>query len=297
MKFLLIAAVIFFVGFRLISIDWTVAKIISIEHTSLLAIAIVLLSLNWGLEFLKWKITVIAIGGKSSSRQLLASLMAGISSGLVTPNRIGNFIGRMLYFSPQSRANVILGSLYGNLAQFLASVIIGLPGLFFMGTTVFKASIHPVLLVIACVMTLLLTIGYFVFPFMKIRKWTFLVRRFNLILRFQRMSRKLVAPLFILSVLRYIVFAIQYILVLMAFGAPAERLLVYGVLLTFLITTLIPGFVLGKLLVRETVALSVLSAVVGNPVVIIFSSLLVWVINLGFPGLIGLVFLYKVKVK
>ena len=61
-----------------------------------LIICLVLMIMNWGLEALKWQVLV-----KSTQPlnfiQAFGSVLAGLATGLITPNRIGNFIGRNAY--------------------------------------------------------------------------------------------------------------------------------------------------------------------------------------------------------
>jgi hypothetical protein len=98
-----------------------------------------------------------------------------------------------------------------------------------------------------------------------------------------------------MSMLRYLIFVVQFILVLLSFGVDFSFSLVLAVFLLYLLTTLTPSLIFGKLFVRETVALLILSAFVSNPVVIIVSSLSLWGMNLGVPSLLGLFFLVKAK--
>src|SRR5690554_7122226 len=90
-------------------------------------------------------------------------------------------------------------------------------------------------------------------------------------------------------------FRSQFLLMLMAFGEPFSLLLLAGVFFTYLVSTLIPSFVFGKLLIRETSGLVILSFGVENEMVIIVSSLLRWLINLGIPSLIGMFFIFRKK--
>ena len=62
-------------------------------------------------------------------------------------------------------------------------------------------------------------------------------------------------------------------------------------------TMLVPGFVLGKLGVKEMVALPILTAIEMNEFSIIFASLLIWFINTLSPALLGLIIFKRPQVK
>jgi len=98
----------------------------------LLIIAFLLVVVNLGLEFIKWNLVVKPIVTISRAK-LFQSLLSGISTGMITPNRVGNFIGRVLFFKPRHRAILIMGTIYGNLSQFLATIIPGLIVFLFFG--------------------------------------------------------------------------------------------------------------------------------------------------------------------
>ncbi|MEZ4922282.1 MAG: hypothetical protein R2780_03850 [Crocinitomicaceae bacterium] len=97
-------------------------------------IALVLMPVNWILESLKWHLLVKDIE-KTSFTNSIVSVLAGISTGLLTPNRIGNFIGRTMSMEKVNRTKGILATIHSNLAQFSASVLFGVMSLLFWVST------------------------------------------------------------------------------------------------------------------------------------------------------------------
>jgi uncharacterized membrane protein YbhN (UPF0104 family) len=257
--------------------------------------AILLVPINWGLEFWKWLYTVKTMDANVHTSQVTQSLLAGISTGFVTPNRLGNFIGRMLYFKGRKSALLILGTLYGNLAQFIASLIFGVVGFILVGSIVFdidKESHFSSWLLFVGVFSVFLFAFY---PLLPIERLKWFKRYLNVLAKFRLKAKKIALPLLFLSLIRYLVFVLQFSLLLIAFGANYSHELIYGLYLHYLIVTLTPTLIFGKLIVRETVGLFVLSSFVFNPAIIIAASLFLWLINLGIPALVGLYFLVKVK--
>nr|WP_299205186.1 hypothetical protein [uncultured Brumimicrobium sp.] len=267
---------------------------LNIESFYFFILVFFLLPLNWGIELLKWqrilKVNKIYI----VSNTLIQSLFSGVTTGIITPNRIGNFIGRMLFFKGKIRGQLILGTLYSNFAQFLSTITFGAISIIWFHEVLFS-TYGELATYISCIILLIGLTFYFVIPYVSLPSLKFLNKKENLLKHFQVNARQLVFPLFYLSSLRYLIFSFQFLLMLMAFGEPFSLLLLAGVFFTYLVSTLIPSFVFGKLLIRETSGLVILSFVVENEMVIIVSSLLLWLINLGIPSLIGMFFIFRKK--
>ncbi len=286
--------VVFLFYSKVIEISFDDFKNVGISNYISLICAFVLVFVNWGLELWKWKFSISVVHRKVNSRILLESLFSGITTGIVTPNRIGNFLGRMIYFPKKSRSNLIFATLYGNLAQFNATVLLGGIGFLFYvrstGISIYSSYVNFFLFLL---ITLAL-LTYFVFPFISFFQKKLFYKYQNSLGVFMAFVPVLMKPLFVLSLLRFTIFVLQFVLVFHAFGVSFSSLLMIGVLTTYFISTLIPTLFLGKLLVRETIALYILSAWV-NEAQIITSSMTLWLINLGVPALVGLFILLRLK--
>lgn len=268
---------------------------VKLDNSVYFLFAAFLLLLNWGLELLKWYLTVSTIGASVAIRKLIPSLLAGIATGIVTPNRLGNFIGRVVYYEYKDRALLTLGTLYGNLSQFLATVFFGVIGWVYSSNSSWEIGGREWLQYAVAALTLFAIVLYFLFPFVSIIRIKWLNRRMNTLMVFQKSARKLVFVLFVLSGVRYLVFILQFTLLLIAFGAQYSHELIYSLYILYLASTLTPNLVMGKLIVRETLGLIILAEVIGNPVIILAASLSLWGINLGLPALIGLFFFKRPK--
>jgi hypothetical protein len=261
--------------------------------------ALLLMPINWYLELLKWKVIVQTIQN-SNWKTLIQSLLSGISTGMVTPNRIGNFIGRIIYYPPRNRALLILGTLYANLAQFLASILPGLIVLAIVETSVlgdyfsiFQNTFYTLLLILFFTVLFLL---YFALPRLMVKFSSFLrIPYTNLIVLFTTNFANKGAKLFLLSQIRYIIFCLQYFLLFIAFGADPSYELFTVVILIYFLTTATPSLFLGKLFIRENYALLLAMPLLYNELLILVASLAIWFINIAIPSMIGLTFFLKAK--
>lgn len=294
-KFLVFVFVLYHLVTRLQKISVNDLSSLEIEKPIYIVFAILLVVFNWGLEWLKWYLTVIKIGYKASKSRIAQSMLAGISTGLITPNRIGNFIGRMLYFKPKERALLILGTLYGNLSQFLATVFFGMIGLYFTTNNSIQFDYSEALVLLSIILTSLSILLYFFYPILPLENFSFLKRKSNILKLFRKPAQQLFFLLLFFSSIRYLIFILQFTLLLIGFGASYSHEMIYSLYVLYLASTLTPNLILGKLVVRETLALVILGAIIPNPLLILVTSFSLWVINLGFPALFGLIFFLKPK--
>ncbi len=261
-----------------------------------LILAVSLVLLNWGVELIKWMIIIKPISKEKSRLTLIKSLFAGIATGIVTPNRLGNFLGRMLYFKGKKRILAAFGTLYANLAQFLATLIFGALGFYSLGDQLIGEYNHYLLKTALIVGLCLSFFLYIIFAFGP-ELFKFMYRKYqNTVDILQGQLKHVSFILLLLSLLRYLVFISQFGFLLLAFGASYSEDLISALYLHFLIISILPSLIMGKLVIRETVALLILGSFIPNNAIIVVSSLTLWAINLGFPSLIGLYFILKKRI-
>ena len=85
---------------------------------------------NWIFEILKWKqlvSSVTSISFKNASDQSLGALTAS----LLTPNRIGEYGAKAVYYPKPLQKKIMLLNLIGNMMQMTTTVIFGFIGFFF----------------------------------------------------------------------------------------------------------------------------------------------------------------------
>lgn len=293
-KLLLFIIVLYLFVEQLSRIEFSQFQTLSLKHPMCFILVLFLLPVNWGLELLKWQRILKINKINYSLKELMYSLFSGVTTGIITPNRIGNFIGRMLFFKGKVRGQLILGTLYSNFAQFLVTLFFGAIGFLFLSQLLFDVY-GTTIVNISILISLLSILFYFAVPFVPLNRIRALNRKKNILIEFQSQSKKLVFPLLTISGIRYLVFSTQFLLMLMAFGITPSFMLYAGIFMLYLVSTLTPSLLFGKLVIRETAGLIILSLFIDNSVIIVVSSLLLWFVNLGIPSLFGLVFILRKK--
>lgn len=294
LKVLLFVVVLVLLYKQIAKLSWIQFQTLSLERPLLILPILLLFVINWGGELMKW-IAILKVNKiELNKRRMIHSFFSGISTGLVTPNRLGNFIGRMIFYKGKVRGHLVLGTLYGNFAQFLVTLLFGTISAALLYNFIFS-DFTVNYLYITLLILLISLVFYFSVPYLKLNRVAYFKRKQNLLHSFQLQAKEIMGPIFMLSMLRHISFSLQYFLLLVAFGEAPMWNLLNGIFLFYLVSTVFPNLFVGKLVVRETLGLIILGLFVENSAVILTSSLLLWLLNLGLPSLLGLIFILREK--
>src|SRR5690349_1015762 len=115
----------------------------SLQSTEIwdLAIVIFLMIINWSIEAMKWKISIEKVQPISFSRSFKA-ILSGVSFSVSTPNRIGEYLGRILYMEEGNRLRVISLTIVSSMSQLIITLFAGSLGLFFITNDIGPADIQ-----------------------------------------------------------------------------------------------------------------------------------------------------------
>ncbi|OFY85037.1 MAG: hypothetical protein A3F72_04645 [Bacteroidetes bacterium RIFCSPLOWO2_12_FULL_35_15] len=301
---LLIKTIILILSFWYILIKINAANN-SIDFTNLfnestvffLSFTLLLMPVNWGLEALKWKILIHSLEPISFVKSF-KSIFSGITISIFTPNRVGEFAGRIFYLEKADKIKATIKSFVGSIIQLSVTLLIGLTSLFFYYYRGYDSS-HPIVafenrnvklfLIIICGILICLLFLYLAKKYFSTKIKSY----FNI---FFETKGSQVIILLGLSFLRYIIFSVQYYLALKVFNIHLDFALSFMLIsIVFLVTSIIPTFAISEIAVRGATAVYFFSVVTNDSKGIVAASLLLWLINLAIPALIGEVFVWKLK--
>jgi uncharacterized membrane protein YbhN (UPF0104 family) len=292
-------------------------------------ICFALVFINWGLEAYKWQKSIAKIE-KFSFFSSLKAVLSGITTSIFTPNRIGEFGGRMIYLDEKDWIKAALISILCGIAQLLVTIVLGTLGFLFFFPTYFEINTYLYLLTAFIFSTLIVLL---LFMFLNISVLEDIVEKFNVYLAekiklkwFEKINKYIIvfsyynlselSGLLMISLIRYLVFSIQFWIMLKVFGVELDFL--PGIVLisvVFFCMTIIPTFALTEVSVRTTVAVVVIGSYYlqqnfpelsiddidsVNPEfspAVIAASLSLWLINLAFPALAGSFFIFRSRFK
>ncbi len=274
------------------------------ENLLVFALIIALMFINWGIEARKWQVA-LKPSYTISFKQSFKAIFTGTTMGFFTPNRMGEYIGRILYLKSGSRLKSIAITIVCSIAQLLITLAGGLIGVISVywvvanRNGVIPGSLFQVLTVLAIAALIILTVLFF-----KIRvvgKWMSSVKQLRKIAPYIRVLDSFNATILLrilsLSGGRYLVFILQYYLIFQVFDVKISWLETFwSVGVTFLILAAIPSIALiTELGIRWKASVELVRLFSPNTVGILTSSLAIWFINLVIPALIGSLLILGLK--
>lgn len=268
-----------------------------------LGAVMLLMIVNWGIETLKWKLAVGRIQQVGFSTAFKA-VLSGVSFSVTTPNRVGEYLGRVLYMKEGNRVKAISLTIAGSMSQLIITLVMGLIGLVVLGDRITTSGLlTPLWLDIAVYSVLagllVLTLFYFRLP------W--LVRWFDRLPRSRRFAwmvealedfnATLLLQLLSLSALRYFVFIAQYSLLFQLFNVEISWWQGWwAVSVSFLAMAIIPTIALfTDLGLRGKLSLQLIGLFSGNHLGISLTAVSIWFINLIIPALAGSLLILSIR--
>lgn len=269
-----------------------------------LVMAVGLVFLNWGLEAAKWQLCVKDVHPLNFP-QAFKAVLTGVSVSVAMPNRVGEYLGRMMYMPEGKRLKVISVSIISGISQLLVTIVSGLVGLLVLKQKLIAAGLlglvsYQFVLVGLFTGAIILTALYFNFPAFerwikkvtKRRWWLYLIEAIGYF------TTQRLLLLLLLSFCRYIVFVIQYVLLFRLFDVEVPVVTLAWVMsLVFLALAVIPTLaVVVEFGVRSEVCLALVGLFSVNTLGIVFTSVTAWFINLIIPALMGSLLILSIKV-
>lgn len=247
-----------------------------------LAIVFPLTGLNLYFEVKKW-FALLQTKSLSISQGYL-QVLSGICSGFITPNRLGEFAGRMAYLPQRFHPKAPFGAALGSMVQGSITLIFGLVGLIFYPEFPFHLTSlkGPAIMVI---LALLAVAAFFIFKaYAKFCIAALAKGRAYL----NTVDKQTIAKVIVFALLRYMVFTTQFVLVLFFLGYTGTIMHAFlGVFLLYFCQSIIPGSAMGELGIREVLAMFIFGAFLPHPLLAALAGLLVWLANIGLPVLAG----------
>ena len=289
-KLLIVSGAFYFIYDQLAhnnQLDWE--KFIGLvnEKASFLGI-VFLISLsvaNRYLEILKWQNLVrylnpITVG--ESTKQVLGALTAGI----FTPNGLGEYAGKALYFDKKKTKKIIFLNLICNGIQMILTIVFGTFGLLILGYWQWALAIIG------------LSIFFILCSFLskKIK-----IKGYSIEKLFQKLNeipKSIHQKNLLFGTLRYLVFSHQYYFLFLAFDVDLPYLtLMASIATVYFLASSLPSFQFLDFAVKGSVAVFFFGKLGVNEWIVVFIATLMWFLNVVLPVVIGSYFVLKFKPK
>lgn len=269
----------------------------------LLAISFLLMPLNWGIEALKWKLLVQRLE-QISFWKALKAIFSGVTVSVFTPNRVGEYGGRVFHLESANIIKATLLTVVGSYAQLLVTVVTGLVALAFFLPDYAGAfeKVSRMQYAFLCGLGALVIVALnFLFLNNSVASSLFARMKFLGNLRsygkvFSFHPPKELLRVLLLSYVRYAVFATQFFLLLRVFDVnipffPAAMMIA----MMYFAMTIIPSIAIADFGVRGWVSLHFIGLLSANEPGILSASFVLWLINLALPALVGTIFVFNLN--
>jgi len=252
---------------------------------------------NWLIESYKWQL-ISSVIEKISYSGAVKGVFSGICLGNLTPGRMGEFAGKLIYFKPENRSKITVTHFVCGSTQLFITVVFGILSLLIFINT--KNNNHQ-FIVFACLVSgiTLFLLSLILLKMDKIYNW---LSNRKLLSKFDLGTviypKSLLVKLLFYSVIRYFVFSSQYVFLLQICGAKAgyfELLIPVGI--SFMLTSAIPMISFIEVAIRAGIALVLFSDYVSNDLLIVTASSAMWLINIIIPSVIGYFIILGTKMK
>ena len=269
-------------------------------------LVIMLALVNWGIEARKWQVLLKPL---QSIRFLRAyrSVLSGLALSLNTPNRMGEYGGRILYVKEGSRLKAISLSIAGSISQLIITLALGCGGLVYLiyfsnlqTEYVMGLSLYWIkfLLLISSIITGFLLLFFFRLSWLiKLLEKIPYSSRFTQYLNvLEQFTAKILLRLLSLSFFRYLVFVLQYILLLQLLHVEIFWFDCFWIIsILFLVLAIVPSFAIADLGIRGKFSTALLSLYSANIVGILGTTFGIWCINLFIPAFAGSILILGIK--
>ncbi len=264
----------------------------------LLIIPLALVFVNWGIEAVKWKY-ILKKEEMISYKNAFKGIFSGVTLGLFTPNRVGEYGGRILFLQKGNKINGIILSIISSYGQITATFLVGILGLTYFFFTTYPIDkvyfnyliIGMTVILIFLILTVYFNIHLLGFIFDKV-KWLRKAKKHIYVIKSIEYRQLLVV--LGLSIARYLVYSVQFLALLWILGvnaSPLKGLTMISII--FLCQTIIPTIALTELGVRGNLSVFFMGFITENLLAVVSASVVLWMINLVIPALLGLSFMYK----
>ncbi len=239
---------------------------------------------NWYFEILKWQTlvsTLESIDFKTAMKQSLASLTVS----LATPNRIGEYGAKALFFEAQKRKKVLLLNFYSGAMQMLVTCVFGMIGSFYLVQNFRLTLSYESLSIIGLTLVLIFGIGYF------LKEKELLLKGFSIaktIRFFKQTSFSVKLKVFVFSVIRYAIFSTLFYALLLFFGADIAIFEAYFLIFAmYFLVSIVPTLFIFDVVIRGGVAVWLFSFVGVTELTVLSTVLAMWLLNFALPSLLG----------
>jgi hypothetical protein len=275
-------------------------------------VVICLMFVNWSIETLKWKYLIRKIETVPFFKAF-GAVLTGITVSVFTPNRIGEYAGRVFILEKADRWKGVLITVLGSFSQLLVTIVFGSVSLVVFFKIYSVDYFQNIYLFYGISFLIIFLVVLLIFLFFNITLITGLSKRipkkFGRIKRYfsvyKQYSKKELGLVLLMSVARYFIFITQFYILLNLFDIKMPYYATFFIMsLVYVVMSAIPTITLTELGIRGSVALYFFGLYFDKTgdlstsieVGVVSVSTLLWLINIAVPALFGALLVFRLKI-
>ena len=267
-------------------LDWEKFIILFRKNQSVSGICFILLLsvLNRFFEILKWQ-NLVSYLYKISLSEATKQVLGALTAGLFTPNGVGEYAGKALFFGKSKTKKIVFLNLICNGIQMILSIILGTIGLWFLGYGLWVLGI------------LLSAFSFWLLAFglKKVAIKGYSIEK--LIHKINEIPKAIHQKNIFLAVCRYLIFSHQYYFLFLAFDVDLPYLTMMATIASvYFLASSLPTFQFLDFAVKGSVAVYFFGILGVNEWIVVFISTLMWFLNVVLPVIIGSYYVMNYKI-
>ncbi|MBB3186142.1 lysylphosphatidylglycerol synthase transmembrane domain-containing protein [Microbacter margulisiae] len=273
---------------------------ISLYRWGWLLMTLILLPGNLLIESIKWRFLVSKVEPISFATAF-KSLFSGLATGFFTPNRLGEYPGRVVYLQSENRWKGITFGFIGTLAQTITLLSFGLLSFWLLMVhhpfgTHKSDTLRTIIFSIATVLSFTI---YLSLPrLVRLLRYFKIHTKMMIWLRwFTLFSTRELTFILLLAMSRYLVFCLQLYFMLLFCDIKIPFL--HGMIAIaayYLFVTFTPSISFSEAAIRGSYAVMFIGLFSENAIAAATAGVLIWFINAVIPMIIGSIFFSRTKI-
>ena len=295
-KILIVTGAFYFIYQQLANnnqLDWKKFSVLFHKNQSLGGIIFILFLsfLNRFFEILKWQ-NLVSWFQEISLYNATAQVLAALTAGIFTPNGVGEYAGKALYYNKAMTKKIVFLNLICNGIQMILTIVFGIFGLLY-----FNANFHIITTQAVAILFGLVVILLLVSFFMK--KIT--IKGYSLeklIHKTNEIPKSIHKKNMVLGLCRYLVFSHQYYFLFLALDVDLPYIMLMSAITSiYFLASSLPTFQFLDFAVKGSVAVYFFSLLGVNQWIVVFITTLMWFLNVVLPVVLGSYFVLNFKIK
>jgi len=293
-KLLVVGGAFYFIYNRIANdenLDWQhLSHATGQKHAGWLIFGILLCTfLNRFLEIFKWQNLVNSFVPLSFARAA-DQVFAAVTAGVFTPNGVGEYAAKALYYKKDQAKQIIFLNLICNGIQMVIAIVLGLAGLIVFNALYNVVPTTLLLIILGIIAAIIIT----VFASRKIT-----IKGYSLHLLFTKIN-ELPKPThrknMLLATGRYLSIIHQHYLIFLAFGVHLPYpVMISAIAGVYFLGSALPNFQFLDFAVRGSVAVFFFGKMGVTEWIVIFAATLQWLLNIVIPVTIGSYYVLRFK--